>query len=89
MAMGGEMVGMTPAKLVLNPGAPDGGYSSGGRAWLRQMWLSNRDCCQLLERCIAADPAIGFAVVNGMSANAGMRWDIEYTRRLLGYEPQD
>jgi uronate dehydrogenase len=57
-------------------------------AWFRQMWLSNRDYCQLMERCILADPAIGFAVVNGMSPNAGMRWDIEYPRRLLGYEPE-
>ena len=36
-----------------------------------------------------ADPAIRFAVINGMSANTGMRWDIEYTKKLVGYEPQD
>jgi NAD+ dependent glucose-6-phosphate dehydrogenase len=57
--------------------------------WFRQMWLSNRDFCHLLERCIEADAALRFAVVNGMSANTGMRWDIEPTRTLLGYEPQD
>ena len=57
--------------------------------WFRMMWLSNRDFCQLMERCIEADRSIRFAVVNGMSANTGMRWDIEHTRRLLGYEPQD
>jgi uronate dehydrogenase len=57
--------------------------------WFRLMWLSNRDYCQLMERCINADPALGFAIVNGMSANTGMRWDIERTRRLIGYEPQD
>ena len=28
-------------------------------------------------------------VVNGMSANAGMGWDVETTRRLIAYEPQD
>jgi hypothetical protein len=33
--------------------------------------------------------ALRFAVVNGMSANTGMRWDIEPTRTLLGYAPQD
>ena len=53
------------------------------------MWLSNRDFCQLMERCIEADPGIRFAVVNGMSANTGMRWDLEYTKKLVGYEPQD
>jgi NAD+ dependent glucose-6-phosphate dehydrogenase len=58
-------------------------------AWFRLMWLSNRDYCQLMEKCITADEAVRFAVVNGMSANSGMRWDIEHTRRTLGYEPQD
>jgi uronate dehydrogenase len=57
--------------------------------WFRLMWLSNRDCCQLLEKCLTADPELRFAVVNGMSANTGMRWDLAYARLLLGYEPQD
>src|SRR5205823_14243701 len=59
--------------------------------WFRLMWLSNRDFCQLMECCIWADPLEGlrFVVVNGMSANTGMRWDIEPTRRLVGYKPQD
>lgn len=57
--------------------------------WFRLMWLSNRDFCHLMEQCIIAAPSLRFAVVNGMSANTGMRWDINYTRRLLGYEPQD
>jgi uronate dehydrogenase len=58
-------------------------------AWFRLMWLSNRDFTQLLERCLTTDLADPFVVVNGMSANTGMRWDIDDTRRLLGYEPQD
>jgi hypothetical protein len=57
--------------------------------WFRLMWLSNRDFCQLMERCLLAELPTRFAVVNGMSANTGMRWDIESTRRLLGYEPRD
>jgi uronate dehydrogenase len=57
--------------------------------WFRLMWLSNRDYCQLMERCIQADLPTGFVVINGMSANRGMRWDIEETRRLIGYEPRD
>jgi uronate dehydrogenase len=57
--------------------------------WFRLMWLSNRDFCQLMEKCILAPPSVRFAVVNGMSANTKMRWDIDPTRRLLGYEPQD
>jgi uronate dehydrogenase len=58
-------------------------------AWFRLMWLSNRDYCQLMEKCLLADPALPFVVLNGMSANTGMRWDLEATRRLVGYEPQD
>lgn len=57
--------------------------------WFRLMWLSNRDYCNLMECCIEADPALRFAVVNGMSANTGMRWDVEHTRRVVGYVPQD
>jgi nucleoside-diphosphate-sugar epimerase len=57
--------------------------------WFHLMWLSNRDYCHLMERCIEADPSIRFAVVNGMSANTGMRWDIEFAHSLLGYEPLD
>lgn len=57
--------------------------------WYRLMWLSNRDYLQLIEKCILADPGLGFVVLNGMSANRGMRWDIEETRRVVGYEPQD
>ncbi len=57
--------------------------------WFRLMWLSNRDYCQLMEKCIVADPLPGWIVVNGMSANTGMRWDLEHTRRAVGYEPQD
>ncbi|MCE7989097.1 MAG: NAD(P)-dependent oxidoreductase [Caldilinea sp. CFX5] len=58
--------------------------------WYRFMWLSNRDFCHLMERGIEADLGdVRFAVVNGMSNNTGMRWDIDYTRQLLGYAPQD
>jgi uronate dehydrogenase len=57
--------------------------------WFRLMWLSNRDYCALMEGCLTADPDLRFAVVNGMSANTGMRWDINYTRLMVGYEPQD
>jgi nucleoside-diphosphate-sugar epimerase len=57
--------------------------------WFRLMWLSNRDFCHLMTRCVEADPNLRFAVINGMSANTGMRWDIEATKKLVGYEPQD
>ena len=61
-------------------------------AWFLGMWLSNRDFVSVMERAIRADaagwpaPAI---VVNGMSANTGAVWDLEYGRKTIGYEPQD
>ncbi len=57
--------------------------------WFRLMWLSNQDFGNLFERCIEADPMLTFAIVNGMSANADMRWDLAHTRQLVGYEARD
>jgi uronate dehydrogenase len=58
-------------------------------AWFRLMWLSNRDYCQFMDCCLRADPVPRFAILHGMSANTGMRWDLESTRRLVGYQPLD
>jgi len=58
--------------------------------WFKRMWLSTRDMCQLVERAITVEqPPHSFHVVNGMSDNAGMVWDIDHTRQVLGYIPQD
>ena len=61
----------------------------GEQAWGWQMWLSDRDYCQLLQRCIDADPALRWAIVNGMSGNEGMPWEIQTAADLIGYVPQD
>ena len=53
------------------------------------LWLSHKDAAQLIQKSIDAPPSVGFAVVNGESNNALSIWDIETTRRVLGYEPQD
>lgn len=57
--------------------------------WFREMWLSDRDYLQLMERCLAAPLPERFLVVNGMSANSGMRWGLTVARDILGYQPQD
>jgi nucleoside-diphosphate-sugar epimerase len=57
--------------------------------WFRLMWLSDRDYLQLMDRCLVAELPEKFVIVNGMSANTGMPWDLGPGRRLLGYEPQD
>jgi len=56
--------------------------------WGQLMWLSDRDMCNAMERAVLAE-GIGFAVLNLMSDNPGMRWDIETTKRLIGYAPRD
>jgi nucleoside-diphosphate-sugar epimerase len=63
-----------------------------GHAWFRNLWLSNRDFVHLFERAVRGRsdkwpaPAI---IVNGMSNNRGMLWDLRPTKRLLGYAPRD
>ena len=56
--------------------------------WEQEMWISDRDFLQLVDRAILA-PDIRFAVVNGESNNPGTRWDLSEARRLLGYVPED
>ncbi len=60
----------------------------GWSTWGQAMWLSNRDLCQAMERAVLAE-GVGFAVLNLMSDNPGMRWDIELTKRTIGYAPRD
>jgi nucleoside-diphosphate-sugar epimerase len=57
--------------------------------WFRLMWLSDRDYLHLMERCLVADLPDNFVVVNGMSNNTGMSWDLEPGRCVLAYYPQD
>ena len=57
--------------------------------WFRLMWLSNRDFCHLMDRCLLASLDRPFVILHGMSNNTGMRWDLTGTRALIGYEPLD
>jgi nucleoside-diphosphate-sugar epimerase len=50
--------------------------------------ISARDMSQLLVRCVET-PNIRFAIVHGVSNNRIKRLDIESTRALLAYTPQD
>jgi NAD+ dependent glucose-6-phosphate dehydrogenase len=64
------------------------GAHMGWGGWGQAMWLSNRDLCQAMQRAVLAEN-VGFAVLNLMSNNPGMRWDIETTKRTIGYAPRD
>lgn len=53
----------------------------------RAVWLSERDCVQLVERSLATDKT--WVVCYGISDNPRKIWDIEHAREALGYAPQD
>ena len=53
------------------------------------LWLSHRDAAQLIRRSIDAPQSVGFAILNGESDNQLSIWDIDQTKRILGYHPQD
>jgi NAD+ dependent glucose-6-phosphate dehydrogenase len=55
----------------------------------RSVAVSLPDLSRLFDRCLAAGPEVTFAVVNGISNNRHLRMDLEETRRLVGYDPQD
>jgi NAD+ dependent glucose-6-phosphate dehydrogenase len=52
------------------------------------MWISDRDICPAMERAVLAEN-VPYAVLNLMSDDPGMRWVIDETRRLIGYQPTD
>jgi uronate dehydrogenase len=53
------------------------------------IWCSQRDIAQLVERCIDADPELRFGIFYGMSNNRWNWVDLEDAHRKVGYEPQD
>jgi len=58
--------------------------------WARQMWISNTDLIRLFDCAVEAEiEDRAFVLVNGMSRNHGMRWDLSDAAELLGFLPQD
>ncbi len=55
---------------------------------MRCTWLSQRDCAQLIQRCLDVED-LNWAVVYGISNNPRQFWDLQHARDALGYEPQD
>jgi len=60
----------------------------GQRNRLRAVWLSKRDCAELVARCLDVED-VSWAVVYGVSGNPRRFWDLSHARELLGWEPQD
>ena len=63
-------------------------FHQSGDATDAMAYVSARDLNDLLVRCIETE-AIPYAVVAGISDNARKRFDLNHTRRLLGYAPRD
>ncbi len=57
------------------------------RRRMRAVWLSPRDCVQLIEKSL--DTEHDWVVCYGISDNPRKIWDIDHAREMLGYEPQD
>jgi nucleoside-diphosphate-sugar epimerase len=58
--------------------------------WAREMWLSNADLVRLFDCAVEAEIEDRcFVLVNGMSRNHGMRWDLSEAAELLGFLPED
>ncbi len=70
-----------PADNVPHPGMGIG-------LWGQQMWLSNRDFISGVVAAMSA-PNITYAVVNLVSNNPGMRWDLRHTTATIGFVPVD
>jgi uronate dehydrogenase len=51
-------------------------------------FISTRDLCHLIVRCVET-PEVQFAIVHGLSNNRFKRMDLQSTRQILGYAPQD
>jgi NAD+ dependent glucose-6-phosphate dehydrogenase len=62
--------------------------SMGIGLWGQQMWLSNRDFVEGVRAAIVV-PDVSFAILNLVSNNPGMRWDLTETHRVLGFAPKD
>ena len=55
---------------------------------MRAMWMSRRDCAQLIQRSIEADD-VPWAIVYGISNNPRQFWDLSHARTVLGFNPED
>lgn len=52
-------------------------------------WLSHRDCCQFIERCIEAEDLPKFSSFFAISGNPCNPFDFAEARTKLGYNPKD
>jgi uronate dehydrogenase len=85
----GEKEGVPSIAIRIGAFQPPSSAKGKEAIGMMDSWLSERDCVQLIERCIDAPEDLKFAIVHGLSRNTFNRMDIQSTRELLGYEPED
>lgn len=81
-----SFIALRIGNIMPDANVPHAGMGIG--LWGQQMWLSNRDFVDGVRAAIAA-PEARFEIVNLVSRNPGMRWDLTETERVLGFLPQD
>lgn len=52
-------------------------------------WLSHRDCCHFIERCIETDNLPNYSVFFAISDNPCNPFDLSEAQTKLGYNPKD
>ena len=62
--------------------------SDGRRNRIRAVWLSRRDCAELIARCLEVED-VSWAIIYGVSGNPRRFWDLAHARDVLGWEPHD
>jgi NAD+ dependent glucose-6-phosphate dehydrogenase len=86
-----ERTGMSVLALRIGycqPGENHPGPHMAFGRWGQEMWLGNRDWEQAVVKSVTSAFS-GSAVLNIVSHNDGMRWDLEEARRTIGYVPEE
>ena len=67
-------------------------YDQNNLKWFQNMWLSNNDYNHLFEQSIITDLSkknYNVLIINGMSNNENMLWDISNAKNEIFYNPKD
>ena len=67
-------------------------YDQNNLIWFQNMWLSNYDYNHLFEQSITTDLSkknYNVLIINGMSNNENMLWDISNAKNEIFYNPKD
>ena len=86
----GERTGISVLALRIGwcqPGENIPGPHMGFGRWAQEMWLSNEDWAQAVRRSCLSGYGES-AVLNIVSQNEGMRWDLAAAHETIGYAPK-